>query len=55
MRKTWNLNYLSQLELRVMLTSNIWTDAGLINGALGVVEKIVYNPGILPPNHPHMF
>jgi ATP-dependent DNA helicase PIF1 len=43
------LELLITVGARVMLTSNIWTDAGLINGALGVVEQIVYNPGILPP------
>ena len=29
---------------RVMLTSNIWTHARLVNGVLGIVEKIVYKP-----------
>jgi hypothetical protein len=33
---------------RVMLTSNLWTNAQLINGALGVVEHIVYNPATSP-------
>jgi len=37
---------------RVMLTSNIWTDVILVNGALGVVERIVYDPGSLPPEPP---
>ena len=37
---------------RVMLTSNLWTNAGLVNGALGEVEQIVYNPGITPPEPP---
>ena len=29
---------------RVMLTSNLWSNAWLVNAALGVVEQIVYNP-----------
>ena len=37
---------------RVMLTSNIWTDAGLVNGGLGIVEKIVYKPRKSPPEPP---
>jgi len=37
---------------RVMLTSNIWTDFGLINGALVFVEQIVYDLGCLPPKPP---
>jgi ATP-dependent DNA helicase PIF1 len=37
---------------RVMLTSNLWTNARLVNGALGVVEHIVYNPTTSPPEPP---
>lgn len=37
---------------RVMLTSNLWTDAGHVNGALGVIEEIVYNPEVSPPEPP---
>jgi len=29
---------------RDMLTSNLWTNVGILNGALGVVENILYNP-----------
>ena len=33
---------------RVMLTSNLWTNARLVNRALGIVEKFVYNPRCSP-------
>ena len=32
----------------VILTSSLWTDAWLVNGALGVIQQIVYNPGSSP-------
>ena len=32
---------------RVMLTSNLWIEAGLVNGALGYVEEIVYKPSTI--------
>ena len=35
-----------------MLTSNLWTDVGLINGALGVIQQIVFNLGISPREPP---
>ena len=37
---------------RVMLTSNLWIDARLVNGALGVIEEIVYNPEVSPLEPP---
>lgn len=37
---------------RIMLTSNIWTQAGLVNGALGEVVEIIYSPGSKPPDVP---
>ena len=43
------LESLIAIGARVMLTSNIWTDAGLVNGALGVIQQIMYNFGNLPP------
>ena len=36
---------------RVMLTSNLWTDAGLVNGAMGTVQAICYQSGG-PPSLP---
>lgn len=36
---------------RVMLTSNLWVDAGLVNGAMGTVKAIHYQSGG-PPDFP---
>ena len=36
---------------RVMLTSNLWVDFGLVNGAMGTIEAICYMTGG-PPNLP---
>ncbi|PKK65021.1 hypothetical protein RhiirC2_626721, partial [Rhizophagus irregularis] len=36
---------------RVMLTSNVWIEAGLVNGSMGVVENILFQeegPPALP-------
>ena len=43
------LELLIAVGARVMLTSNLWTDVGLVNGALGVIQQIVYNLGISTP------
>jgi len=37
---------------RVMLTSNLWVDVGLVNGAMGTVATIYYPPGQAPPALP---
>ncbi|XP_065837259.1 ATP-dependent DNA helicase pif1-like [Oscarella lobularis] len=37
---------------RVMLTSNLWTEMGLINGSMGYVVAILYQPGAKPPALP---
>jgi hypothetical protein len=37
---------------RVMLSCNLWVQAGLVNGALKVVMQIVYASGSNPPNAP---
>ena len=34
---------------RVILTANLWPDAGLVNGAQGTVEYIVFHEGASPP------
>ena len=36
---------------RVMLTSNLWTDAGLVNRGMGTVQAICYQSGV-PPSLP---
>ena len=35
-----------------MLTSNLWTGVGLVNGAIGTVIAICYKSGQAPPNLP---
>ena len=35
-----------------MLTSNLWTKAGLYNGSFGVVEEFWYAENVGPPNLP---
>ncbi|XP_057872227.2 uncharacterized protein LOC131078523 [Cryptomeria japonica] len=37
---------------RAMLTSNLWIQEGLVNGALRYVQIIVYKPGSAPPDPP---
>ena len=40
------------LGQRVMLSCNLWVEAGLVNGALDYVEKVVYILGSKPPQLP---
>ena len=35
-----------------MLTSNLWVEMGLVNGAMGTVIGICYHDGESPPNLP---
>ena len=37
---------------QVILTSNLWTGVGLVNGAMGTVIAICYKSGQAPPNLP---
>ena len=37
---------------RVMLTSNLWQQVGLCNGATGIVDSLLYTEGQKPPNLP---
>ena len=37
---------------RVMLSSNLWVDMGLVNGAMGTIQAICYKTGQAPPSLP---
>ncbi len=37
---------------RVMLSSNLWVDMGLVNGAMGTIHAICYKTGQSPPSLP---
>ena len=39
---------------KVMLTANLWKESGLVNGAQGIIHKVVYSPGTKPPALPAM-
>jgi ATP-dependent DNA helicase PIF1 len=39
-------------DVRVMLRSNLWTEAGLVNGSVGTVREIVFEENQSPPSHP---
>ena len=37
---------------RVMLSSNLWVEMGLVNGAIGMIQAICYSEGTAPPDLP---
>ena len=37
---------------KVMLTSNLWQQVGLCNGATGIIDCLLYTEGHKPPNLP---
>ena len=49
-----NLHHKSMIAegCKVLITSNLWKESGLVNGAQGTVYKIVYRPQHKPPELP---
>ena len=47
-----SLTILLSIGQQVMLTTNLWVKAGLVNGALGQVVAILYNISTTPSNFP---
>ncbi|PKB95962.1 hypothetical protein RhiirA5_242033, partial [Rhizophagus irregularis] len=39
-------------ESRVMLTANLWTETGLVNGSMGTVKDILFKEDQGPPSLP---
>ena len=37
---------------RAMLRANLWTEAGLVNGTVGIVQEIVFKENQSPPSLP---
>ena len=48
-RQLWSTIYPSSMPA---LTSNLWVDTGLVNGAMGTVAAICYRSGQAPPSLP---
>ena len=49
-----SLTVLLSIGQQVMLTTNLWVEAGLVNGALAQVIAILYNTTTTPPNLPFL-
>ena len=50
-----SLKVLLVVGQQVMLTANLWVQAGLVNGSLGKVIDIAYNSSEQPPTLPSFF
>ena len=49
-----NVLYISK-DAKIVLTSNIWSEAKLVNGSRGTDKFLIYEEGKLPPNHQPAF
>ncbi|XP_057854335.2 ATP-dependent DNA helicase pfh1-like [Cryptomeria japonica] len=46
------LEVLLSINQQVMLIANLWIEVGLVNGAIGLIKKIVYENNTKPPDLP---
>ena len=50
----WHKSFIAK-NVRIRLTENVWTEAGLYNGATGMVHDMIFSKETNPPGLPAVF